>query len=92
MSNIRVLKITPLSGGGALKAYADVEFSFESFSLVVKSFRVVKDGDKKAWVSFPQTKIGDKWFPSADADFGLKNIVQAEVLKAWEGGRSNVGN
>lgn len=77
-------EIKRLENTGNLKAYATVTIGS---GLTIYGCRVIQQAGQVAWVSLPQTKSGEKWFPVVKADDArLKDVIDTVVLAAWQGG------
>lgn len=74
-------EIRPLDKGGNLKAYATITIGT---GLSIYGCRVIQQPGQQAWVSLPQTKSGEKWYPVVKADDKrLQEVISQVVLEAW---------
>jgi DNA-binding cell septation regulator SpoVG len=77
---IQVLKVKALDGGGNLKDFVDVRIG----GLVIHGCRIVQQPGRKAWLSMPQTKSGEKYYPIVEIESeGLRNRIRDVVLEHW---------
>jgi len=73
--------IKRLENTGNLKAYATITVGK---GLTIYGCRVIQQPGQTAWVSLPQTKSGEKWFPVVKADDDrLKEVIDAVILDKW---------
>jgi DNA-binding cell septation regulator SpoVG len=85
---IEVLRVRPLTGAGALRAFADVKLG----CIVIKSCRIVQQDGQKAWVALPQQPLRPKADGSGSGWVSLVEITNRQVLDelrravlaAWE--------
>ena len=79
---VRVLDVKPVEGHGNLRAFATIGVG----PFIVHGCRVVQQPGQRAWVSMPQTKSGDRWWPVVEVeDRALKDAISETVLRAWAG-------
>jgi DNA-binding cell septation regulator SpoVG len=51
---------------------------------LVHSVRIIQQPNQKAWVSMPQTKSGERYFPIVEIESeGLRNRVCDAVIEHW---------
>jgi DNA-binding cell septation regulator SpoVG len=78
---IEVIKVKPLDNGGNLKAFASVRIG----GLVVHSVRIVQQPGQRAWVSMPQVKSGERYYPIVEIESdNLRDRVRDAVLERWQ--------
>jgi DNA-binding cell septation regulator SpoVG len=81
---IEVLEVRPVPGAGNLKAFVKVKLG----CVVISSCRIIQQPARRAWVSLPQQKSGDKWYPTIEiSNRAVLDQVREAVLAAWEAGR-----
>lgn len=81
---IKVLNIKEVNNAGNLKAFVDLALD----SVEIRSFKIVKEEGKDAWISLPQTQYKDKdgktkYFNLINVSNDQKEQIKNTVLKAW---------
>lgn len=83
---VEILSIIPMEGRGALRAYVNVRIG----PLIINDFRIVKEPNKRAWVSLPvqawKTEYGTTKYRTIVSieDENLKQHITIAILQAWE--------
>lgn len=83
---VHVIECKPITGGGNLKAVANVQLGT---SLIIRGVRVVQQPGQRPWVSMPAQKNGEKWLTVIEiTNLALKEAIASAVLAAWGGDRA----
>jgi DNA-binding cell septation regulator SpoVG len=78
---IEVLEVRRIIGEGNLRAFAAVRLG----AVVIRGCRIVQQPGQKAWVSLPQQKSGDRYYPVVEITRKeLLDQVREAILEAWE--------
>ena len=73
--------LTPINGEGNLRAFADINVG----DIRIRSVRIIKEEDKKLWVSLPQQQgANGSWYPIVKCeDPRLLSEIKEKVLAEW---------
>jgi DNA-binding cell septation regulator SpoVG len=77
---IKVLRISPVTGRGNLRAYADVQFD----GITITDCPIVQQNGQAAYVTGPQKFEDGHWWPVVKLTSDLRQHVQAAVLSEWQ--------
>lgn len=78
-----VLEVKPLENAGNLRAFATVKLG----AVVIRSCRIIQQPNQRPWVSLPQQKSGERYYPVVEiVRRELLDQVRAAILEAWERG------
>ena len=77
---IIVMRVTPVSGQGNLRAFADVRVG----EITVCDCRVIQQAGQVAYVAGPQKQERGRWWPLVKMSPELRERVQSAVLGAWQ--------
>jgi DNA-binding cell septation regulator SpoVG len=78
---IQVVKVKSLKDSGNLKAFASLRIG----ALVVHRVRIVQQPGQKAWISMPQFKVGEKYYPIVEIESdNLRDRVRDAVREHWQ--------
>ena len=75
--NIQVLRVVKVTGGGNLRAFADVRVG----EITICDCKVIQQLGQRAYVTGPQKQVGERWYPLVKMSGGLRDRVQACVLQ-----------
>ena len=86
-SPIEVLELRPVTTAGNVKAFVKLRIG----AVVLHGCKIVRQEGQHAWVSLPQTKSGERWFPVVEiTSKDLRERVSAVVLEAWQAQRQEI--
>ncbi len=77
--NIAILRITPITGHGNLRGFADVKVG----EITICDCRIVQQAGQAAYVAGPQRLEHGRWWPLVKLSPALRQRVQQAVLTAW---------
>ncbi len=72
------------SANGSLLAHTDIELSCCGETLRVYGLSVLEGDAGARWVSWPQRKGREKYFPVVAASKGLRSLVESAVLARFD--------
>lgn len=77
---VSVLRVSPVSGQGNLKGFADVRVG----EVTICDCRIVQQPGQAAYISGPHKHERGRWWPLVKMSPQLRAQVQAVVLAEWQ--------
>ncbi len=77
---ITILRVSPVSGHGNLRAFAQVRVG----DIIIVDCRLIQQPGQVAYLTGPQKEESGRWWPLVKMTPALRERVQAAVLAKWQ--------